>query len=155
MDPLTGLPCWLSGKESACLCRRYRFDLWVRKIPWRREQQPSPVFLPGNFRGQRSLAGYSPWGRRRAGHDLATKQQFLIVDIHDFATFVFSLPTSFVYGCLTTFIVHLSLPLRFFLMGGASSGANKMAFQNGTCQHQCSYHRIISLQPLLMSMPLE
>ena len=72
-----------------------------------------------------------------------------------FATFVFSLPTSFVYGCLTTFIVHLSLPLRFFLMGGASSGANKMAFQNGTCQHQCSYHRIISLQPLLMSMPLE
>ena len=30
--------------------------------PWRREWQPAPVFLPGKFHGQRSLAGYSPWG---------------------------------------------------------------------------------------------
>ena len=35
---------------------------WVRKIPWRREWLPTPVFLPGEFHGQRSLAGYSPWG---------------------------------------------------------------------------------------------
>ena len=34
---------------------------WVRKIPWRREWQPIPVFLPGECHGQRSLAGYSPW----------------------------------------------------------------------------------------------
>ena len=34
----------------------------VRKIPWRREWQPTPVFLLGKFHGQRSLAGYSPWG---------------------------------------------------------------------------------------------
>jgi len=32
---------------------------WVRKIPWRRAQQPTPVFLPGEFHGQKSLAGYS------------------------------------------------------------------------------------------------
>ena len=31
-------------------------------MPWRREQQPIPVFLPGEFHGQRSLEGYSPWG---------------------------------------------------------------------------------------------
>ena len=37
---------------------------WVRKIPWRREWLPSPVFLPGEFHGQRSLAGYSPWGQK-------------------------------------------------------------------------------------------
>ena len=36
------------------------FDPWVRKIPWRREWQPTPVFRPGEFYGQRSLAGYSP-----------------------------------------------------------------------------------------------
>jgi len=36
------------------------FDLWVRKIPWRREGLPTAVFLPGKFHGQRSLAGYSP-----------------------------------------------------------------------------------------------
>ena len=44
------------GKESAC---NARFDPWVRKIPWRREWQPNPVFLPRELHGQRSLAGYS------------------------------------------------------------------------------------------------
>ena len=59
------LPKWLSGKEAACQCRRYKrhgFDPWVGKIPWRRKWQPAPVFLPGEFHGQRSLAGCSPWG---------------------------------------------------------------------------------------------
>ena len=37
------------------------FDPWVGKIPWRRNWQPTPVFLPGEFHGQRSLAGYSSW----------------------------------------------------------------------------------------------
>ena len=41
---------------------RCGFDLWVGKIPWRRKWQPTPVFLPGESHGQRSLAGYSPWG---------------------------------------------------------------------------------------------
>ena len=44
--------------------RRPRFHPWVRKIPWRRKWQPTPVFLPGKFHAQRSLAGYSPWGRK-------------------------------------------------------------------------------------------
>ena len=39
---------------------------WVRKIPWRRKWQPTPLHLPGNFHGQRSLAGYSPWGHTHA-----------------------------------------------------------------------------------------
>ena len=37
------------------------FDPWVGKIPWRRAWQPTPVFLPGESHGQRSLVGYSPW----------------------------------------------------------------------------------------------
>ena len=57
-----GLPRWHIGKESACQCGRCGFDLWVGKIPWRRKWQSTPVFLPGEFHGQRSLAGYSPWG---------------------------------------------------------------------------------------------
>ena len=40
------------------------FNPWVRDIPWRREWQPTPVFLPGKIHGQRSLGGYSPWGRK-------------------------------------------------------------------------------------------
>ena len=62
---LWGFPGGTSGKEPACQCRRFRrpgFDPWVRKIPWRRKWQPTPVSLPGNFHGQRSLEGYSPWG---------------------------------------------------------------------------------------------
>ena len=50
---------WLSGKESACQCRRYRFNPWVRKSPWRRKWQPNTLFLPEKSHGQRSLAGYS------------------------------------------------------------------------------------------------
>ena len=42
------------------------FDPWVRKIPWRKEWQLIPVFLPGKFHGQRSLVGYSPWGHKES-----------------------------------------------------------------------------------------
>ena len=44
-----GVPSGLDGKESACQCRRPRFNLWTRKIPWRREWLPTPVFLPENL----------------------------------------------------------------------------------------------------------
>ena len=46
--------------------RRPRFDPWVRKMPWRREWQPTLVFLPGEFHGQRSLMGYSPRGGKKS-----------------------------------------------------------------------------------------
>ena len=62
------LPSWLSGKESTCQCRRCMFDPWIRKIPWRRKWQPTPVFLPGKSYGQRSLAGCSPWSHKETRH---------------------------------------------------------------------------------------
>ena len=58
---------WLCGKESTCHCRRFkrnRFNSWVRKSLWSRNWQPAKVFLPGKLHGQRSLAGYSPWGHK-------------------------------------------------------------------------------------------
>ena len=60
-------PWWLSCKEC-------RFNPWDGKIPWWRKWQPTPVFLPGKSHGQRSLAGYHPWGHR-VRYDLATRQQ--------------------------------------------------------------------------------
>ena len=42
------------------------FDPWVGTIPWRRQGQPTPVFLPGESHGQRSLVGYSPRGRKES-----------------------------------------------------------------------------------------
>ena len=56
-----------SDKESACQSRKHkksRFDLWVRKISWRGTWQHTPVLLPGESHGQRSLVGYNPWGRK-------------------------------------------------------------------------------------------
>ena len=53
-----------------------RFDPWVRKIPWRRKWQPTPVFLPGEFHGWRTLVGYSPWGRKES--DTTEQLPFLL-----------------------------------------------------------------------------
>ena len=69
----TGFPGGSVLKESACQCRRLgfshrrcEFDLWVRKIPWRRKWQPAPVFLVGRSHGQRKLVAYSPWGLKES-----------------------------------------------------------------------------------------
>ena len=54
------------GKASAYNVGYPGFNPWVRKIPWRRKWQPTPVFLPGKSHGWRSLVGYSPWGRKES-----------------------------------------------------------------------------------------
>ena len=57
------VPGGASGKEHACQYRRHKrhpLDPWVRTVPWTRAWQPTPVFSPGKFHGQRSLASYSP-----------------------------------------------------------------------------------------------
>ena len=62
------------------------FYLWVRKLPWKRKWQPTPVFLSGKSHGQRSLAGYNPWGHKRVRHDLATEHS---TAQHSKGTFIF------------------------------------------------------------------
>ena len=51
-------------KKFSCQYWTPKFHPWVRKIPWRREWQPTPVFFPGEIHRQRSLVGYNPWGQR-------------------------------------------------------------------------------------------
>ena len=58
-EDIRGLPWWLSGKESTHQAGDPG-SVTVGKIPWRRKWQPTPVLLPGESHGQRSLAGYSP-----------------------------------------------------------------------------------------------
>ena len=73
---LGGFPGGASGQEPTCQCRRpkrCRFDPWVGKIPWRRKALPNPIFLPGESLGQRSLAGYSPYGHKELDMTEATK----------------------------------------------------------------------------------
>ena len=62
-----GLPRWPRGKESAYQFRRHKrqgLEPWVGKIPWRRKWQPTPLFLPVESHGQRSLVSYNPWSHR-------------------------------------------------------------------------------------------
>ena len=58
MDSLSDYVRWMGDFPIAAT----GFDLWVGKIPWRRKWQPTPVFLPGESHGRRSLKGYSPQG---------------------------------------------------------------------------------------------
>ena len=87
---LRGPPCCLSGEELACHCRRHRFNLWVKKISWRRKWKPSPLFLPGKSHGRRSLVGYSPWHCRRVGIYLVSKQQHLLLKYRKTSLWVFA-----------------------------------------------------------------
>ena len=81
--PLSGflhwpkLPWWLRGKSVCPQCGRPGFDPWVSKIPWRRKWHPTPVFLPGESHGQRSLVGYIQSTRlQRVGHNKAISLSF-------------------------------------------------------------------------------
>jgi len=48
-------------------CKRPGFDPWIGKTPWRREWQTTPMLLPGEFQGQKSLVCYSPWAHKELG----------------------------------------------------------------------------------------
>ena len=61
-----GFPHSSLSKESACNAGNpgLILDSWLGKTPWRRNWPHTPVFLLEESHGQRSLAGYSPWGRK-------------------------------------------------------------------------------------------
>ena len=77
----SGLPWWLRGWSVCLECRRPRFDPWIGKIPWRRKRQPTPVLLPGESHGGRSL------------HGVAKSQTWL-------SDFTFTLPKKLGCSCL-------------------------------------------------------
>ena len=64
-----GLPGFQASNEYSVVknppaVQETGFDSWVGKIPWSREWQPTPVIVPGESHGERSLASPSPWGRK-------------------------------------------------------------------------------------------
>ena len=68
---------WCSGKEYTCKCRRCKrwgFNPWVGKIPWRRKWQPTPVFWPGEFQGQRNLGVHGSMGSLESQSPLSHKE---------------------------------------------------------------------------------
>ena len=87
-----------SYKAPTCHFRRhkrYEFDPWVGKIPWRRTWQRTPVFLPGESCGQRSLTGYHPQGCKEL--DMAKVTQYVPINFY-FIEFLKQAPLS----CIVT-----------------------------------------------------
>ena len=74
--PPEGFPGGSDSKESACSVGDPGSVSGLGRFPWRREWQPTPVFLPGESRGQRSLAGYSPWGHKESDTEWLTLSLF-------------------------------------------------------------------------------
>ena len=93
-------------------------DPWVGEIPWRREWQPTPVFLPGKSHGQRSLEGYSPWGRKEL--DTTERPHFL--------SFCFKYSEWFLFSWKTLRNTHLYF--FWLLEPSQKSGQRKRG-----CQH--------------------
>ena len=106
----------LSSKESVCQCRRqrHRFDPWVRKALWRKKWQPAPVFLPGEFHGQRSLLGYSPWGRRELDMNGTGIQQYhhlcIALILKKFHRCTVISPTNHLLMDSRFFLISMSIP---------------------------------------------
>ena len=77
------LPWCLRWLRICLQWRRTRFNPWIWKFPWRRTWRPTPVFLPREFNGHRSLAGYNPWGPKES-----YTTEWLVL-LHFFKSFAF------------------------------------------------------------------
>ena len=108
-----GLPWWLRQWRIWLRCGRPGLDPWIRKIPWRRKWQPTPVFLPGESHGQRSLVGCRSWSCK----ELDTMEQltlpyFLTVLEKDIAYQLWDrllfLTLNFLVRCSAFFVMRLN-----------------------------------------------
>ena len=97
---LYSFPGGASG-ANARRCERHGFNPWTGKIPWRRAWQSTPVFLPGESYGQRSLAGYDPWGHKQ------TWLKWLSIHTHSLHICLYSIYTKIIY-------VHISKHIHMY-----------------------------------------
>ena len=101
MDTCLKFPGGTIGKEPTCQRGRHKemsVQSWVGHIPWKREWQPIPAFLPGKSHGQRSLVGYSPWGHKE-------------LDTTEWLTLHFTSPSSklnqdLMFNCFTNYCIE-------------------------------------------------
>ena len=118
-----GFPAGASGKEPTWQCRRpkkHGFDPWVRKIPWRRKWQHTPVFSPGKSQGPKSLVGYSPW--------VAFSKLNTIILNHYIFNSSFTLPRT-----LHTFLKTCTLPILLWVQ--KASVGSPVFLKLGHCQN--------------------
>ena len=131
----------MSGKEPTCQCRRpkrHRFDPWVRKLPWRRAWQLTPVFSPGESHGHRSLEGYYSYGCKELDTTEATEHA------HTLLLFTCSL-------CLTLCdLMDCSMP-GFPVLHHLSESARLMSIESMV--HPTILSSVIPFSSCLLSFP--
>ena len=128
--------------------QRPDLDPWVGKIPWTRKWQPTPAFLPGKFHGQRSLVGYSPWGRKESDTtELTCAHTHYLEALKSWFCYL-SLPR------LTRLLTHIGLllnegqvkfyetPFSDFLKKDVIICISKTDLREGTKQNRISMNRI-------------
>ena len=103
-----GLPWWSRWYRISLQCRRPRLHLGVGKIPWRKEWLSTPVILPGEFHGQRSLVGYSPW------HLIELFTSLSLVLVPPCSCYFFFLSLKYWY-CSRFFLNHFPALMYIFL----------------------------------------
>ena len=100
-------------------CRRCKLNLWVGKIPWRREWLPTPVFLLGEFHVQRSLASYIPQGNKESDtNEYLTYKRILTGKLYfltTFLQFLFHPPSAFSNHISDIFSYKFGFFVSFFL----------------------------------------
>ena len=103
-------------KESACQCwrcSRHKFNPWIRKILWRRKWQPTPVFLPGESYGQRSLVGCSSWGCKESNRTEQVSTHTCKMNSPSIIQLPSSQTITFMANCLRYFYTKMPfLPFR-------------------------------------------
>ena len=114
IESCLGLPWWLSGKESACQCRRHRFNPQVRTIPWRNKWQPS--ILAWEIPWTEEPGGLQSMGSQRVRQDLATKQELQLCLQVPFSFTSKCLPKGLPNKCSTNLVIDiLSFILQKYL----------------------------------------
>ena len=104
-----------TGKNLPAV-QRPGFHSWVGMIPWRRAWQPTPVFLPGKFHGQRSLAGYSLWGHQESDMTewltLSLSLLYIGVCIGTLRDYFYRLSSLKVWSCRNSWVTLFVVMLR-------------------------------------------
>ena len=111
-----------NSEEPVWQCRRHKrwgFDPWVGKVPWRRKWQPTPVLFPGESQGQRRLVAYSPWACEESDTTVCTHIHTHVLTAKSGRTYTTMSKTWLWRGTLSfccCFLFGFSLPaLSFFL----------------------------------------
>ena len=128
-----GLPRWLSGKESACQCRRRRFDPWVGKNPLEKEVATPSSILAWKSHGQRSLVDYSP--RVHKSEQVSISMKRLILGNKRYY-YLYNVTN---YLCLSDTVITIILNVTFLFCFAFFNNQWSWIFSNTYVCYLCTY----------------